>query len=299
MPFFTTNNTWAQKAQQGHGKLDQVLSVDIAPSLESELPLTSISCSQCRQPVVPDDHGYSQAKLGQIMWLPDTKRMPQTSVVFHPEADVNDGAGNHPALVAMMSQCGCLAYCMPMTSFSKGGIQQKFSRARDPQKFYDAYMPLREHSTPDTNSRGMLDYDGDRMNKQSYVHLEFGYWIEWSNLQDLSDNQTSALTPRSLYKVKQAYAVAEIDRRRTGRSEAKERLARHSRSPSPPLSWQSSQSISPPMLTTFLSAPQRWAPPTPPPSPPTFVLVPRVNAAIAIKKSPSREKIEAMNGSWR
>lgn len=296
MSFITTGQTWSQVVHQGHGKQTPVvIPANIAPSLESALPRTSISCSHCQRPAVPATSGSFHPSLGRIMWLPHLKRMDPSSVIHHPAAGVNEGAGNHPCLAAMASDCGCLAFCMPVTSFSGSGIVDKYARARNPEEHYERYLPLDEQHTPWTHSKGMLVYDGDRMRQQSYVHLEMGYWIEWANLTTKSN---SRLTRQSLETAKHAYAAAEMMNQANGCSRSRARLAR-SRSPtSPPRSHTSGRSVSPP-TPTFLPPRPQGLPQTPPPSPPLFVLAPRGNAAVPIKKSLSQEKLEVLKGSWR
>lgn len=298
MSSFATTKAWAQVMRQGSDNPVQLgLPAGIAPSLESALPRKSISCSQCQQPVVPAQPGTYHPAAGKILWLPHLAALSPTSVVRHPEAGVNDGAGNHPCVAAMASACGCLAFCMPMTSFSGRGIVHKYAHAENPREHFEQYMPLAERDTPATHSAGLLHYEGERMQLQSYVHLEMGYWIEWANLKA---RKSSFLSFPALAMLKLVYAAAEVDRQGNGGSRAKARLARRSRSPPSPSSSQaSSRSPSPPTMGALSSGPWRSQLPSPPPSPPPFVLPQRGNAAVTIRKPPSQEKLEAMSGCWR
>lgn len=296
MSFTTQTMSYAKcVGQGGEQQTSAAAPTIITPSLHTVLPSTPTFCSQCNQQVVAAPPGleyYSPIPMGQLSWLPKKHTIDPSSMVHRPDSEVNDGAGNHPCLVAMVSQCAHLVFCMPMTSFANGGIEQKFSRAHNPHEMYEEYMPLAEATTPPTHSKGALPYAGPRMSRQSYVHLEFGYWIEWAHL---TGRNMGRLTFEALATVRQAYCDHEMDRQKNG-SKAKARMERSrsnslSSTPSPPPT---------PSATPF----KAWgsavpAPPTPPPSPPQFVLAPQGNTAIPIRKSASREKMEAMNGSWR
>lgn len=273
----------------------------IASSLESALPCTTISCSQCQQPVVPAGPGsVRDFFIGKTKWLRRIKDLPLDSVARHPDSNVNEGAGNHHCVEVMASTCGCLVFCMPMTSFNGRGIIEKYALACNAREYYEAYMPLDQGNTPATHSAGLLEYGGDHMPQHSYVHLEFGYWIERKNL---GAQGTTRLTPQALETVKQAYATAEIARQRDGWSRVKAWLARRSASPpsppSQPRPWQPPTPSPSPTRAIVTFASPRWGPASPPPSPPPFVLLSRCNTAIGTSAPPSPEKREAMGRSWR
>lgn len=161
---------WRRATQQGQDKsVQQTSPAVIVSSLESALPRTTISCSQCRGPIVPAARGSKHSDLGAIKWLPRFEKLPKTSVIRQPGANVDEGAGDHPSLPAMLSDCGCLVFCLQMTSFGGRGIQKKYSNACDPRTAYESYLPLTEKDTPATNSKGTLDYEGKRLRNQSYV----------------------------------------------------------------------------------------------------------------------------------
>lgn len=96
---------------------------------------------------------------------------------------------------------------------------------------------------------------GDRLPKQSYVHLEFGFWIEHVNL---SSRGRSRLWEESLSEVRQLYASAE-NHRRTNGSCGQEKLRRSAER-------QSRRPVSPPSASLNVVAHRRtgFGQPSPP-----------------------------------
>lgn len=141
------------------------------PSLERGLAPRSFCCSKCERPIIPEPSGSLQhPALAGIRWLPSIYHLPTaSSVIRHQPRVLNEGAGNHPCVVALVSDCGHLLFCMPVTSFNGDGIMAKYAGAKDPQEWYEQYMPLAENNTIPTHSRGMLAYKGDKLKSQSYV----------------------------------------------------------------------------------------------------------------------------------
>lgn len=175
------------------------------------------------------------------------------------------------------------------------------------------------------------------MQKQSYAHLEFGFWIEWRNLVRWGER---TLWPESLSTVRRLYYDAEVKRQSHG-SQSIQRLAAPStrRTPaiSPPLcipfsapahdvsapcqvlKWRYGSTASTQESRPWTISQPTWRnenTPTDNVSPPclaferrndsticaqrapTFIIPRKGNVAIPIKV-PSLKKQQAMNGSWR
>lgn len=171
MSFITANKSFAHVAKQGGGNpAPSATPAVTAPLLERALPRVPLPCTQCGQQVLPVAEGYfANPFLATIMWLPHTDHLPPTSMVRHPDHGINEGASNHPCVPALMSACGHLTFCLPVTSFGGHGVEGKYCRAANPQEFYDEYLPLAERDTRQTNNWGALAYDGTRMRNQSYL----------------------------------------------------------------------------------------------------------------------------------
>ena len=190
------------------------LAQNTPPSLAGILSNDPPRCTVCSNaptsgPFLPGDPS------GAISWLPRKHEIPSNSCA-HQQAVLNNGAFHHPCLIAMTSVCGHLVFCMPITSFGNGTIQGKYAPCHNPQRkerIFSEYVALRNRETIPHNLLGELDYTGQRMDKQSYVHLDLGYWVEWYNI---GGKGIHYLTAESLQRVRQLYANAEIDRRQFG-----------------------------------------------------------------------------------
>ena len=248
--------------------------------------------------------------LGRIVWLPGHKDTPQDSCARTQRA-INNKAFDHPVVIVSQSECRDLVFCLPITSFGGTNIVQKFNRCGDRQSELDRYMALNRHDTISHNEYGGLNHSGRQMNKQSYVHLEFGFWIEWSNLKSFGRR---FLSDQSLQLLRQLYTHAELDRQQNG-SQSDRRLgrisppsSRQSTSPSPTMappsnmSWRSrspttasfgmlqQQSPAVPLQTVAATNSNVGA---------DLVLPRRGDASIAIRAPPSLSKEKAMAGNWR
>lgn len=277
----TTTMTWAERAR-GSIPIDKRSS---APSqtLEQVLASKAVTCSCGAPSSDPSGSLKIDPEVGAIKHLP---ALPTStaSVATQQGHQLDKGAANHPCAVMIVSACGHLAFCAPITSFGGEGIVKKYSNctnARKREKIFNEYLAFQEWNTQAHNGKGMLQYTGDRLLKQSYAHLEFGYWMELRALGSLGGRH---LTPTARDNLKAQYLAAEIHRQIHG-SEGERRIA-NSRSPPPSrkrshtaTSSGSSQSRTP----SPCKAP-RWAPPTPSPSPPP---------------TGRSQKEKAMNGNWR
>lgn len=119
--------------------------------------------------------------LGTITRLPDKVSLPGSSYANSQDA-LNDGAFGHPGVIIRRTTCGHLVFCLPVTSFGDATIQEKYAQSPN-CKVMDQYLPLRRRGTKAHHSLPILDHSGPSMPKQSYVHLDHGYWIEWANLE--------------------------------------------------------------------------------------------------------------------
>ena len=278
--------TWAQAARGSSPPVDTNSSAQ-SQSLEHALAPRAVICSCGARSSEPSGSLKIDPQAGSIRHLGDVPTSKE-SVAAQQTVVLNPGAGNHPCAVILISACGHLAFCSPITSFAGAGIEAKYVHCRNDRKrqdHYDEYIPFEEHGTKQVNAKGMLQYTGGRMKCQSWAHLDFGYWIELRHLRSWGGR---ALTSPALAHLKAQYAAAEIYRQVHGRA-GERRIAK---SKSPPASRKRSHTGSSggssPRRSPSPKRQQRWALPTPSPSPPPFD-----------RRSPSPEKAKAMKGDWR
>lgn len=283
----TITMTWAQRVQ-GSNQSIPINKTPSAPSqtLERALASKAVTCSCGASSSGPSGSLKADHEVGSIKYLYALPTASDSVAQQQPHL-LNKGVANHPCAVMLTSPCGHLAFCAPVTSFNGEGIHAKYSdchNRRTREKIFNEYLSFEEPTTMAHNGKGMLQYAGEPMAKQSYAHLEFGYWMELRALRFWGNRR---LTTGALQRLKAQYLAAETQRQVHG-SDGERRIAK-SQSPSPPptsrkRSHTSTSSGSSQDRSPSPHKAQRWAPPTPSPSPPPM------------DKS---QKAKAMNGDWR
>ena len=241
-------------------------------SLEMDIPPPP--CVRC---IGHANSSFDRNRLGTVAWLPKQANLSQQSVAHQ---QLNKEAFGHPCVIIAHSTCSHLVFCLQACSFGGRTIQQKYSTGRNVRRQLDSYLALRRRDTVPHNELGELDHTGSDMQKQTYVHLEYGYWIEYDTLT-ITGNR--CLTPSSLSRAVELYYGAEMHRRRFG-SDSNKRL--RSRSPPttpspPPMAWRC------PTFTPYVvPSITPIAPSITPTASPLFVTPARRNRAVQITVPP-------------
>lgn len=126
-------------------------------------PVSGCSVCRCNRSDVANgtdrlnDSDSRKGLNGLITWLPQQRNISPDSCAFQ---KLNSGAFNHPCVVIETSQCAHLVFCLQVTSFRDGTIQDKYSRCRNPRekdRIFNEYLALRNHDTVAHNQLGELD----------------------------------------------------------------------------------------------------------------------------------------------
>lgn len=177
--------------------------------------------------------------VGRVMMLPRESDIPQDSVVRQFFAQ-NVGAYGHPCLAMSTPSCGHLVFCAQMTSFGQTPLEKKYENAGEEvrENVLWKYVPVTHipKTGPQPGNRWGDLISTVAMEKQSYVNLTGGFWIEVKNLHYLPNRKTCRLDPASLRRAKWAYAVAEKHREDSDGGDDHDRRIAASRTPSPPTS---------------------------------------------------------------
>lgn len=170
-----------------------------------------------------------------VAQLPAESLVPSESVV-RLQSQVNTGAYNHPVVILQQSLCRHMVFCAPVTSFGQTSLMEKYKNAGSATKdnVFFRYMAFNHDARTEQHSAlPLLNIDGDAMAKQSYLHLDHGFWIEWNNLSHFGRGLRYLSLP-SLLDAQWAYTVAETHRQFSGPSPS---TPAPSRTPSPP-AWR-------------------------------------------------------------
>lgn len=259
----------------------------LATVLASSPPTYCATCSR-QATVVP---GSTHEALGQIKWLPFQNRMPRGSTFFR-QSVINGDPWNHPALVAAESTCGHLFFCLQMNSFKGTMLQDKFAPCR-PEKRAEIlaeYVPTKHgNNVSKLHGHEEAEIQGTPLSSQTYIHLEFGYWVE---LENLLHKSRSSVGETTLARINIEYAKLESHRQIHG-SRAVAAFARCT--PSPPTSPSRSAAVAPATRKRFPSPPETTTMrPTRDTSNDSWRNAPRRDSCV-----PSPDKKAAMAGSWR
>ena len=182
---------------------------------------------------------------GLIALLPERHDIEAPSIVHSEAHGVNATAFRHPCVILSFSQCGHMVFCLQVTSFRERDIHEKYSQCRPGEfkaRMFNEYIALQQsQGTFRHNVLGELAHSGPDMEKQSYIHLEYAFWIEVHNLKHLPGNLIRDFTPQTLDYLTQLWVDAEVYRSVHG-STGEGRL---STSPSPSSSRDRSRQSTP------------------------------------------------------
>ncbi|KAK3068719.1 hypothetical protein LTR53_013474 [Teratosphaeriaceae sp. CCFEE 6253] len=160
-------------------------------SLTGQAPINHpVAAAANTKPGFPSTHHkttrklkLSDAKVGLIVWLPDFQSLPLTSAVRdNSQPWMKPGAGNHPALIAGLSDGGRVAHCHQITSFGGCGLDARFKTpcARR-MEYFPIGHPGQVYNLNDT--RPALHLASGRMTKQSYINTRDQFTIETTELE--------------------------------------------------------------------------------------------------------------------
>ncbi|GAB7366373.1 hypothetical protein MBLNU230_g8171t1 [Neophaeotheca triangularis] len=126
-------------------------------------------------------------KPGLVIRIPHKNLMPATSHI-HTQPGKNRNGFGHPAVTLLTSPCGHMVYCQPVTSFRNKTLEDKYPRdlcnaAKRWETLTDYVRVLHGRDYWEPSLLPVLEVSMHGLEKQSYVHLDFGFWVEWEYVE--------------------------------------------------------------------------------------------------------------------
>lgn len=122
----------------------------------------------------------NDVSLGLIASLKHNNIGPDS--VFYGQSWMNATSSNHPTCIVGTKDNGNISICLQVTSFSGKTLQEKYWDSNNPMRLH--YLALDSGYTVPHNGLQMLRLaNGNKMKKQSYVHLDHFFEIETRYLE--------------------------------------------------------------------------------------------------------------------